>query len=540
MRLTVTAFILLVFSLLYREQHLPDTAVRFSTSDTTLQRVFNRAEELARKNIIDLGGRKVMIEGAQYRNMWLETQPMGGYMYAARDLEIARNNIEIFIDLQRDDGRFPGVIYNRNGVPLPNYAQLQGFCLPYPAWELYFLSDRDTVFLRRVYTALEKFDAYLWRTRDSDNNGCLESWCIYDTGEDHSVRFNDFPNAWSFDFPPTKEAAARLTKEELAVNCKEDSYDSTKTMTVPIESMDIMSYSYSCRDVLSLASGELQNGKQEYWRSKAEEVKRKLKEYLWDEDKAACFDRDKDNKTMPILLHNNLRCMYFGSFGQEMADRFVKLHLMNPNEFRTPVPLPSIAANDPSFRNIPGNNWSGQPQGLTYQRSIQALENYGHYSELTALSLKFLQVTGDSLMFTQQYDPFTAKPGTTQNGYGPSILAALEFISRLYGIHITQDRIYWSCLKSTFDYEYTQEWNKMTFTLKTKGDKVLCYVNGNLTFTFTKGIRVVTDYEGGLIEAVGIANEPETVKITSYKIINLAVRPDSICKLRPVGGNGNL
>jgi len=36
--------------------------------------------------------------------------------------------------------------------------------------------------LQKVYASLEKFDAYLWKTRDSDHNGCLESWCIYDTG----------------------------------------------------------------------------------------------------------------------------------------------------------------------------------------------------------------------------------------------------------------------------------------------------------------------------------------------------------------------
>lgn len=30
------------------------------------------------------GNKKVLIEGAQYKSVWLETQPMGGYMYAKR------------------------------------------------------------------------------------------------------------------------------------------------------------------------------------------------------------------------------------------------------------------------------------------------------------------------------------------------------------------------------------------------------------------------------------------------------------------------
>lgn len=34
-----------------------------------------------------------------------------------------------------------------------------------------------------------------------------------------------------------------------------------------------------------------------------------------------------------ILMHNNLRCIYFNSFDQAMANAFVKHHLLNPDEF---------------------------------------------------------------------------------------------------------------------------------------------------------------------------------------------------------------
>ncbi|MBK8518050.1 MAG: hypothetical protein IPL55_17730 [Saprospiraceae bacterium] len=47
------------------------------------------------------------------------------------------------------------------------------------------------------------------------------------------------------------EAALKLTAEQLKIQCKQESYDSTIDMTVPIESMDVMSYSYTCRDVLA-------------------------------------------------------------------------------------------------------------------------------------------------------------------------------------------------------------------------------------------------------------------------------------------------
>jgi hypothetical protein len=167
------------------------------------------------------------------------------------------------------------------------------------------------------------------------------------------VRFNGYPHSWPFDYPPSKEIILRMSENELNEYCQTSPDEIQQDLSVPIESMDIMSYSYTCRDVLSQISGELGNGMEKEWRDKANRVRKTIRNYLWDSRKMACFDKDLNNEIMPILLHNNLRCMYFGSFDQEMADDFVEHHLLNPDEFWTPMPLPSIAANDPAFRNIP-------------------------------------------------------------------------------------------------------------------------------------------------------------------------------------------
>lgn len=381
-----------------------------------------------------------------------------------------------------------------------------------------------------MYDALEKFDNYLWKNRDSDNNGCLEAWCVFDTGEDNNIKFGESPYSWPFDYPPSEEVIVSMSEKEINESLWDNKkFDFSKDMPVPMESMDIMSYSYTGRDVLSLIAKELGNGKETYWRNKANEVRKKIKDYLWDDERHACYDRDKLNKTMDVLVHNNLRCMYYGSFDQQMADEFVKYHLLNPKEFWTPMPLPSIAANDPFFRNIPGNNWSGQPQGLTYQRSIRALENYGHYAELTMIGTKFLKVIGDSLKFTQHFDPFKGTINNSSNGYGPSILASLEFISRLYGIHISQDKVYWSCLDNGNEYNYSQEWGDRLFKMTTRGNQVFCHINNEEVFSFTKGVRLVSDLGGKLIETIGIETEEKKIKI-AYKggDIFLSVKPNTV------------
>lgn len=511
---------------------LPETSVTFKTSDKKLQNLFDKACEKAQWNIAVFGKYKVLVEGAQYKNVWLETQPMGGYMYARQNLETALNNILIFIDYQREDGRLPGMLSYKNGDITAHYGWFQGYCFPMPAFELYFWLNKDKVYLERIYNALSKFDDYLWKTRDSDRNGCLETWCFWDTGEDDCSRLGNSPNSWIYDYPPSAEKIRKMGPEEMKACCAKIISD-FKDFPVPIESMDVMSYSYSGRDVLAKISKELNNGKEVFWRSKAEEVRRKIKTYLWNAAEHACYDRDNNNKVMNILLHNNLRCMYFGSFDQQMADEFIRYHLMNTDEFWTPMPLPSIAANDPMFKNVTGNNWSGQPQGLTFQRSIRALENYGHYAELDMIGQKFIKAVSDSLKFTQQFDPFTGTINNSKDGYGPSILSSLEFISRKFGIHLTEDRIYWSCIDGSDDYDYKQKWGDKIFRLVTNGNKVVCTINGKEVCQFSKGVRVVTGLNGEIKEIVGIEPEIKDVRINIQgKSFQVSVEPNGVYTFR--------
>ena len=122
-----------------------------------------------------------------------------------------------------------------------------------------------------------------------------------------------------------------------------------------------MSYSYACRETLAeiaRISGDAEA--QAQWAAKAKAVQDKMVSYLWDDACGAMFDRDKNHNQMPTLIHNTLRCMYWHSLPDALAERFVKEHLLNPQEFWTKMPLPSVAANDPLFRNVTTNNWSGQ------------------------------------------------------------------------------------------------------------------------------------------------------------------------------------
>ncbi|MDR3267673.1 MAG: hypothetical protein LBT83_01215 [Tannerella sp.] len=470
-----------------------NTSVELTTSDTILANLHKAAEKVCKSNEKVFAGKTVLIEGGGYHGIWLETQPMGGEMYAKRNIIPAMNNVLFFIEYQSPDGRFPGTIYH-DSVMQPLFTHMQGLYFTTPALNLFYWNKkRDKEYLQKIYGSLVAFDNYLWKYRDSDGDGCLETWCVWDTGEDNSSRFTGTKlnsGGWLGETPPDDPV-------------------------FPYESMDYMSYSYDMRATLAQISVLLGNGKEQEWNDKAKAVQDKIKSYLWDDSRGACFDRDNHNKTIPTLIHNNLRAMYHGSFTQEMADRFVKEHLLNPDEFFTPMPLPSIAVNDPVFRNGHDNDWGGPPMGLTYQRAIRALENYGYFSEITLLGEKLITAVAQKNTFAQQFDPFTSEFGVVdrRTDYGPTTLSVLEYISRFYGVHVQFDEIYWGALgRDKHEISYTQHWDGDAFSALTKGGFTTGTINGREIFKVSNGVRVVTDWNGQVNKIINIKNKPLKVK----------------------------
>jgi len=337
---------------------LPVTGVTFKTSDAALQKIYNSAVSNAAVNVIQFTPTmKILVEGGGFRNCWLETQPMGGEMYAKRNVEVALNNQVIFIQTRRADGRVAaslvtekvavekgrdkehtpeGFVWLTNMNMLAVFQSFQGYNFPDSAWKMYFWAGKDRTYLQQLYDTLEGHDNYLWRTRDSNGDGILETWCIYDTGEDHNMRLmmRGVPTRWPFEKPPgspgTGDPKNLAERKRYWSEHFKDNVPAPTTLAevlAPIASMDIMAYSYGGRITLAKISRELGNGREKFWQQKAEEVRQHVIKGLWDEKRQACFDHDRNGKQMPEITHNNIRCMWHGMFTQEMADGFIREHM---------------------------------------------------------------------------------------------------------------------------------------------------------------------------------------------------------------------
>ena len=479
---------------------IPETDVAFRSEDDRLMRVWNAAEKICRRNLRDFGGDTVLVEGGGYEKIWLETQPMGGEMYALRNLEAARNNSLLFMRFQRADGRLPGSIRFTNGKPESQFDKYQGFCFPFHALNLYYLLGRDRLWLEQLAETLARFDECLWKTRHLTGDGLLSSFCVYDTGEDNALRYGDAPRWWENDAPP----------EGFRI--------------VPMASMDVTSWSFSARKTLAEICRIRGDAAADHWAEKARAVAASLRRGLWDRKRGAFFDRDCRGNKVDILCHNTLRCMYWGSVSKGMAERFVREHLLNPSEFWTPFPLPSVSAADPAFRNAPENNWSGQSEGLTYQRAILALERYGYSRIVTRLGEKLISaVDRCGLRFTQQFDPFTGRAslvdssgipvpdgskGPVQDTYGPTALSCLEYIAHRYGIHPHLGQI-WFSLGSGKPYEYEAVFAGHACSVLSNGKRAEIRLDGKNLGCWKCGRRVIAG-EDGVILRTELIEDRET------------------------------
>jgi hypothetical protein len=295
--------------------------VTFQSSDPQLQRLHDSAVEKIQRHIIEYApGFNVLANSGDYTGLYLENAALNGENYARFDPRFLLNNIRAFFIAQRDDGKFPNVIWpgcRMREMPrkpteftpvipeldgaVANFGGINGLCFPCHAWRAYFWNGKDREFLQQLYSALEKYDGFLWKTRDSDGDGLLELWCMFDSGEDHSSRLMTryAPSNWTHDIPPGAPGAPLPTDPDayrsLWMFHARDKIPppAPEAVLVPFESMDVNAYSHAARNVLALISAELGNGKEAHWSKKAEEVRERIKERLWVEEKHACYDIDR-------------------------------------------------------------------------------------------------------------------------------------------------------------------------------------------------------------------------------------------------------
>jgi len=90
----------------------------------------------------------------------------------------------------------------------------------------------------------------------------------------------------------------------------------------------------------------------------------------------------------------------------------------------------------------------------------------------------------------------------------------LEYTAHLHGIHIDEDRVWFSGVRpGGHDFTYTQRLNDTIYQLTCEHGQLRGSLNGRELFTCTAGTRVVTDAAGKILEMVGINPQPQQITL---------------------------
>ncbi len=350
------------------------------------------------------------------------------YMPAEHD--VSKHHIDLFLDRQTEEGQIPCYVWaNEIG-----YGQVQecvsigSVCL-----EAIAQNPDDPAFLRKCYDAVSKWVNWFYEKRMTLGCGLVEMFCGYDTGHDDSARLGGYTNgAYHLDgikYRGNRKIDGKTVNAGILVD---------DCAVLPILAPDMNACFFGnhmalaeMADLLGLAT------EAEVWRYKANIVREKMTEYLWDEDDRFFYDVDRNGNKRKIRSISITNVLSEGVLDKATAEAVYKRYIKNENEFWTPFPLPAVSSSDPGWiQNKPGNSWGFYSQGLTALRTMRWMPKMGHTDDMEELMRRWVSAWSRSqtTLFGQELHPITGEPSVCSQWYSSCMLYFLHAIRRLYGV----------------------------------------------------------------------------------------------------------
>jgi hypothetical protein len=476
-----------------------ESRVSFETTDPLLARTYRHALDVLAANVMVLPDypRPVLIEGGVYQRLSGEGGPHEGLIYSAIRADVARNNQMAFFALQREDGLIPHAMKS-NEI---GWRHLQlAVPLAATAWEL-SQQTGDSELLEAAYNGWSRFDAWLRRYRDTRHTGLCEGFCTFDTGQDNSPRWAGIPDS-----------------------CPDDDARKCPPLgSLPRLCPDMSATVYGGRVALAAMARALgKSAEADRWLADADAIRSAILNRLYSADDAAFYDRDAQNQFVRVRGEVIARVL-----GEHVADDklFATIYdrqIHNPVAFWAPYPLPSIALDDPKFvRPIPANSWGGASQALTALRATRWMEHYGKPADFAHLMQQWVDAICRAGDFYQQIDPLDGNATQDPGKYSPAALVLFDYTWRLAGVRQVENNLEWNirppaaAIRASYRLKLTPT---RTAELRYASGHAELFLNGNRLCRTGSTVRILTDVDGNMNGAVGIAPEKTNVVLHGTQI----------------------
>jgi hypothetical protein len=253
------------------------------------------------------------------------------------------------------------------------------------AWEV-FRADPDRRralrFARAIYAPLATYYRHLWATRDPDHDGQLEAYGPAETWDDN----------------PRPTGANQPTS---AIGLHVPDYE-------PVE-LQVWAALYAQR-LADLA--QVLGRRAAPWRRDAARISAATDAVHWDPAVRGWLDRVGGH-----LVDVRTPIMWWPAFAATTphaawAKAALRAHLLNPREFWTRAPVPSVALDSPLYdRAEHGFYWQGQSWLVLAYGSLVALHRYGLDDAAAELRRRWLAVVGGKGGLYETYDATTGEVG---------------------------------------------------------------------------------------------------------------------------------
>lgn len=309
-----------------------------------------------------------------YVGLWLWDSALHALAYRHADADLARNQIRAVLAHQLPNGMLPDAIYDEGLVYTIDHP-ISGSVTKPPilGWAALKLheTDPDVNFIREIYPALVRVNAWWFAMNDDDNDGIVSYSHPYSSGLDDSP-------LWDYG--------------------------------MPVESPDINTYLCLQMEAFTRFAEILgQQAEAEMWRRRRLAMLHRMVKDMWDEEQGL-FWALRDEQPLRVLTPFSLYPMWTGQLPDSINKRLVQ-HLLNPNEFGGPYTIPTVARNDPHYD--PQTMWRGPVWANINYFFVEALEKTGQKELANKLRQHTLNLISEHSDVYEFYNAETGQPPAT-------------------------------------------------------------------------------------------------------------------------------
>lgn len=299
---------------------------------------FAAVQEVLRANLHGTATTEHPYPSPQFRGSFLWDTAFISLVWSRVDIKVSQRIIENALSFQRPDGMIPQVVLDALALPIPLAKHTQPPLLGWAAWRLQLVHP-DRAFIARIYPKLVRF--HEWYRANRRHPGGLYFWAApTESGMDNSPRFDQVTDMRQVLSPDAASYVSMALEALLGM---------AKVLGKPEEAA--------------------------VWDAERQELWWVVNNALWDEHDGLYYDYDL-NKGGLIRTNtiSSLLPLAAGIPSRKRSERLLS-HILDVREYGTPMPLPSVARNDPSFEK---NMWRGPVWVNASYFIIRGMHHYGY------------------------------------------------------------------------------------------------------------------------------------------------------------------